>query len=314
MAGQGGTATYYRQYSTVSGYFLQDDTETDPTTFDYTALNFGLKAFPNAPEEVKPRWQMFEERVRSLNDYSDPSVQYKVLFLGRHGQGVHNVAEAQYGTQAWDCKWSLLETDGTLSWADAHLTPLGIAQAQTAHDFWATQLADQKMPAPQSYYTSPLDRCLMTAQITFSELELPVERPFVPTVKELVRETIGLHACDRRSSKTYIHTHYPSYIIEPTLTENDELWSADLRESDSAIDLRLMDLLDDIFEHDKNTWMSFTSHSGAIAGLLRVLGHRPFPLLTGAVIPVLVRAELVEGIRPRRKAEEGKPAPACSGE
>jgi hypothetical protein len=27
---------------------------------------------------------------------------YKVLFLGRHGQGWHNVAEAKYGTKAWD--------------------------------------------------------------------------------------------------------------------------------------------------------------------------------------------------------------------
>jgi len=98
------------------------------------------------------------------------------------------------------------------------------------------------------------------------------------------------------------------------LTENDELWSADLREPDSALDTRLTNLLDDVFENDRNTWISFTSHSGAIAGLLRVFDHRPFPLVTGAVIPVLVKAELVEGIRPRRKVEQGKPAPTCSKE
>ena len=96
------------------------------------------------------------------------------------------------------------------------------------------------------------------------------------------------------------------------MTENDELWSADVREPDSAVDARLTVLLDDIFENDKNTWISFTSHSGAIAGLLRVVGHRPFPLVTGSVIPVLVKAELVEGMRPARKVEEGKPAPSCS--
>jgi len=101
MAGQGETI-YFRQYSTVSGYFLQDDLETDPKYFDYTALNFGLKVFPNAQEELKTQWQMFEERVLNLNDFNDPNIQYKVLFLGRHGEGVHNVAEAKYGTQEWD--------------------------------------------------------------------------------------------------------------------------------------------------------------------------------------------------------------------
>ena len=108
--------------------------------------------------------------------------------------------------------------------------------------------------------------------------------------------------------------HYPSYNIEPSLTENDELWSADFREPDPALDARLTILLDDIFENDQNTWMSFSSHSGAIAGLLRVVGHRPFPLITGSVIPVLVKVELVEGVRPGRKVEEGKPAPKCSEE
>ena len=98
------------------------------------------------------------------------------------------------------------------------------------------------------------------------------------------------------------------------MTENDKLWSADLREPDSALDARLTVLLDDVFENDQNTWISFTSHSGAIAGLLRVVGHRPFPLLTGSVIPVLVKAELVEGIRPGRKAEGETPAPECSEE
>jgi hypothetical protein len=36
--------------------------------------------------------------------------------------------------------------------------------------------------------------------------------------------------------------------------------------------------------------VSLTSHSGAIASKLRVLGHRDFPLPTGGMIPVLVKA------------------------
>jgi broad specificity phosphatase PhoE len=68
---------------------------------------------------------------------------------------------------------------------DAHLTKIGIGQAKAAHAFWNKQLEVQKMPAPETYYVSPLDRCLNTANITFGQLKLPADRPFVPTVKEV---------------------------------------------------------------------------------------------------------------------------------
>ena len=38
MAGHG-EPTYFRKYSTVLGYFLQDDAETDPNSFDYVCLD-----------------------------------------------------------------------------------------------------------------------------------------------------------------------------------------------------------------------------------------------------------------------------------
>ena len=31
---------------------------------------------------------------------------------------------------------------------------------------------------------------------------------------KLLRETIGLHTCDRRNSKTWIHENYPNYPFE----------------------------------------------------------------------------------------------------
>lgn len=53
-------------------------------------------------EEDKTQWQRFERHVRQLNEKSGPETWFKVLFLGRHGQGWHNVAESLYGTPAWD--------------------------------------------------------------------------------------------------------------------------------------------------------------------------------------------------------------------
>lgn len=69
------------------------------------------------------------------------------------------------------------------------------------------------------------------------------------------------------------------------------LWDPEVRESDSDRDARLKKLLDDIFSHDKTTFMSLTAHGGAIRSILNVIGHREFGLQTGAVIPVLIRIE-----------------------
>ena len=100
-------------------------------------------------------------------------------------------------------------------------------------------MATQRIPVPESYYTSPLHRCLSTAGITFSGLHLPAQQPFVPEVKELLREVIGIHTCDRRSSKTCIHTNFPTYRFEPGFAEEDDLWRPGVRETHSVHDVRI---------------------------------------------------------------------------
>ena len=50
-------------------------------------------------------------------------------------------------------------------------------------------------------------------------------------------------------------------------------------------------LLDDVFSHDSSMFISFTTHALAIMAILRVLGHREFRIVTGSMVPVLVRAE-----------------------
>ena len=152
-------------------------------------------------------------------------------------------------------------------------------------------MATQHIPVPEKYYVSPLHRCLATANITFNGLRLPAQQPFIPEVKELLREVIGIHTCDRRSNKNYIHTNFPTCTFEPGFAEEDETWRPDIREDHLAHDVRMKKLLDDIFTHDDSTYISFTTHSGSIASLLRVVGHPEFYIPTGAVIPVLIKAE-----------------------
>jgi broad specificity phosphatase PhoE len=239
------------------------------------------------------QWQRFANVVSSLNAKAPKNVDYKVLFLGRHGEGWHNAAESYYGTPAWNCYWSLLNGNATAKWSDALLTEDGIEQALVANAFWLSRIQTQKIPTPENYYVSPLSRCLVTANLTFAGLPLPAKNPFLPTIKEKLREGISEHTCDHRSNKTYIHDVVPTWKFEPGFTEYDELWAGVTAEVGSAQDLRSKQVLDDIFPSDCSTWLSFTSHSGEIASILRILGHRTFSLRTGAVIPVLVKAETI---------------------
>jgi broad specificity phosphatase PhoE len=189
--------------------------------------------------------------------------------VGRHGEGYHNVAESFYGTKAWDCYWALQSGNGTSTWSDALLTPTGAGQAIKANTFWASQITSQHIPLPQSYYASPLLRCLATASLTFTGLSLPEDRPFIPLIKEGFREANGVHTCDRRSSKSVIAAQYPTWRFEDGFEEEDVLWKADLRESNAAQDQRSYAVMSDVFATDKNTWISISSHSGQIASALR---------------------------------------------
>jgi hypothetical protein len=92
---------------------------------------------------------------------------------------------------------------------------------------------------------------------------------------------------------------FPHWTIESGFSEEDELWNGVTAETAAAQDVRSTKALGEVFftseSAKKDAYVSVTSHSGEISSILRVLGHRTFSLSTGAVIPVLVKAEKKEG-------------------
>lgn len=90
---------------------------------------------------------------------------------------------------------------------------------------------------------------------------------------------------------------FPSWPIEQGFSEEDELWNGVTAETSGAQDIRSAKALGEVFFASlskEKSFVSITSHSGEISSILRVLGHRTFSLKTGAVIPVLVKAEKVK--------------------
>jgi len=265
-----------RVYSTLPGFFIQDD----PTATGITAVppRFGLL------DESPNRWAKFIAHIEQLNRDADSFMSYKVLFLGRHGQGFHNVAEAKYGTQAWNDSWSKLNGDGELVWGpDPELTSIGKDQAVIAHEGWTTERPFGIL-LPQKLYCSPLTRAMQTCEITFRDIVSS------RCVVVECREENGIHTCDKRRTKTYIESVFPLFELELGFSEEDLLWEAEVRESRAHVEERAKEVLDMIFNDDKEIVVSVTAHGGIINAFLAVLGRPSYGLPTGGVLPVVVRS------------------------
>lgn len=89
----------------------------ESASYDPLDDSFGLL------DKSEERWDRFIERIDRLNREADARTAYKVFFVGRHGEGWHNVGERKYGTEAWNSYWSLLEGDGEIKVRCVSLKP-----------------------------------------------------------------------------------------------------------------------------------------------------------------------------------------------
>ncbi|KAF7365756.1 F-box domain-containing protein [Mycena venus] len=253
---------------------------TGPAVIGAVPPRFGLLDVSDA------RWTNLMARLQELNAAGAGDDSYKLIFFGRHGEGYHNVAEAKYGTEAWNDYWSKLDSDGELTWApDPELTAIGKAQAVDANAVWKTELAAANMPLPGRLYCSPMTRAIQTNVITFEGVS---DRRAV--ILENCREEYGSHTCDIRRTRTQIHTAFPQFEMEDGFTEEDELWTEE-RESKPSVAARATIVLERIFREDEGVlFVSITAHGGIINGFLHAVGRPRYVLPTGGVLPIVVKA------------------------
>ncbi|KAJ4360517.1 putative phosphoglycerate mutase pmu1 [Didymosphaeria variabile] len=280
MAGQ--RCTFKAQH----GFFTHDD---DPESWDFRATTrplLGIKTREYAtdsdfePKEESTQWQRLEHYVRHMNTLNPTQQRWKIFYIIRHGQGIHNVKHDEVGREEWDRYWSKLSGDGHVVWEDAELTPFGEQQAEAIASFFGRG----EVPLPDVIFSSPLRRCLETTKIAYKDDLAMVgstsESIRRPLVKEKLRERLGVHLCDKRSTKCF--------------TEEDELWKADVRETLDEHMTRAAQLLEDIFEREGDeAIVSLTAHSGALMALFGATGWKKVPVAAGAVYPLLVVAEKV---------------------
>ncbi|CAK9438963.1 uncharacterized protein LODBEIA_P31870 [Lodderomyces beijingensis] len=278
----------YWEFSIVPGVFKQSDPQTDETTFNYLDENFGKIG----------SWDDIIAKLNRLNQQSSsaPDTKYKILYLSRHYTGYHNVAHLKYGDDAWNQHWSKLNGDDEMTWGpDANLTEASVELAKSNSKLVARELAnnaqsDPRLIAPKKLYVSPLSRAIDTLYYTWNPIVNLTKHPAI--IQENWRETMGVHTCDKRSTRSIIEKRFRAkgFEIEKELVEEDELYQDDYRETVDEQAMRMNVALQQLFTSDDEDIVGITSHSGSIRTQLMVLGHRSFAVQTGGMIPVFVKA------------------------
>jgi broad specificity phosphatase PhoE len=276
------------KFAAQKGFFSHDD---DPEGWDFRATtksSLGLLEREYStdvtfdPKRERTQWQRFKHYVHELNAQNPTEKKYKVFYIIRHGQGIHNVKEKEVGREEWNRYWSKISGDDAKSWEDAALTDLGEQQARDV-----SVITLPNIPNPDAILTSPLCRCLRTTELAFAHILYTK----TPSIKEKLRERIGVHTCDKRRSKALITSAYPSFNIEPNFPEVDTLWKPDVRETYEEHVVRSKDLLNEVFNQENGMFVSFTTHSGAIMALFGATGWNKVAVSAGAVYPLFVLAE-----------------------
>jgi broad specificity phosphatase PhoE len=172
----------------------------------------------------------------------------KILHFVRHAHGEHNavgeVDRAQYLREDLE---------------DAHVSKLGVSQCSNLGSM--NMLSNAKL-----LLTSPMRRTLYTATHSFPHLVDSI--PWVAL--ESIRETTGIHPCDRRlpiSQHSQVYSHVDFANVEHDMDPLFHLY--DTREPEHDVEKRAMEFLEWVKGRDEDEIIVVT-HSA----FLRVLHQR----------------------------------------
>lgn len=103
------------QFSAQRGFFTHDNDIADWTFRATTQPSLGLVDRPYPTDEEsnggttrdsssRAQWSRFRTYIKSLNSEDPENKQYKLFYIVRHGQGVHNVKETEVGRDEWNVR------------------------------------------------------------------------------------------------------------------------------------------------------------------------------------------------------------------
>ncbi|KAG6591117.1 Phosphoglycerate mutase family [Phytophthora cinnamomi] len=200
-------------------------------------------------ERVSPSWGAFQQQFELLlRDKRN----VKVVYLVRHAQGTHNVAEQKYGVGRWEDE--LARTDEFL---DPDLTPFGVEDTKAKGPPSIAAELQQGMPPIERVVVSPLSRTIQTAQTFFAKDQV-TGRPLL--CMESCREVLDCYTFDKRRPLSEIKHKFPDVDFSLIEHEHDVLWSPTHHETDEEIYERARCFLSELFDAVPERFVVVVSH------------------------------------------------------
>uniref|UniRef100_A0A7C9DE53 Phosphoglycerate mutase-like protein 1 n=1 Tax=Opuntia streptacantha TaxID=393608 RepID=A0A7C9DE53_OPUST len=201
----------------------------------------------------------------------------KIVHLVRHAEGIHNIDGAQKDKRSPEL-------------FDACLSPLGWEQVENLREHVN---ACGLLKRIQLVIVSPLLRTMQTAAVAFggdiqrnsiSATPLMVENvksehaavsslncpPFM--AHELCRERLGINTADRRRRISEYKNLFPTIDFSLVESDDDIMWTPDVRESDEDLAARGMRFLKWLWTR-KEEEIAIVTHSAFLFCTLRKFGH-----------------------------------------
>mmetsp|Transcript_16094 Transcript_16094/g.29428 ORF Transcript_16094/g.29428 Transcript_16094/m.29428 type:complete len:221 (+) Transcript_16094:712-1374(+) len=179
----------------------------------------------------------------------------RLLYLIRHGEGIHNVAEREFGKEHWESVEALTE-----KYFDAPLNDVGERQCAELQSSFQ-KATEGGMPPVDTIIVSPLTRAIETAKLGLAHIWGKVPTYAV----DLCRERYGKNLCDKRKSVTELKKLHPEINFDLFMDSQEDEAFTPVRETDEAIEQRIAAFYNWLTHHTPTAW-----------GTVAVVGHSSF--------------------------------------
>jgi len=201
-----------------------------------------------------------QEESSGIKLDSKKSTVVKTVYFIRHGQGFHNFCADMFSADGKE--WEQFVRSPTNPYTmsevlDAPLTEKGRLQAHQLNSVTSAWPAEKQ---PELVVLSPNCRALQTGLIVFGHL-LSKESNVKFVAHEMVRETHGVHLCDKRRSVTRAKVEFSNVDFSLITDDEDMLFEDDRRESKMEIGSRVYKFFEWLHTKEENI-IAVASHSG----------------------------------------------------
>lgn len=200
----------------------------------------------------------------------------KTVYLVRHGEGDHNAAEREYGSEHWENV--VAKSD---KYFDAHLNVVGLEQCSAL----STAVASAEVDGMRVdvIIVSPLTRAIETAKYGMASAwgTVPVY------AVELSRERFGKNMCDKRKSVAQLKQEFPEVNFDLFMESEEDAWFTEQRETDEQVERRVA-LFYEWLMHTPWTHVAVVGHSSYMAHSIKTLGAPYYWPANCELVPLVV--------------------------